>query len=268
MARWALENIASGTRAMGAQPVYAIIPMPKAKGNVPPRAVETLLSIAADAGFLVINMQDVYDGHDPDLLTLNGADNHPNAEGHRIIAERLYTELAGLPGVLAADGANVAAPGQAVEGWKIETREGSAATLESSRKDQWLRVAIAQIPQRVQSHVRLRQAPVPITQLHDYVLSFWMKADAPRPVGCGVAQGGESGELRGEYTTLKATTSWQEFKCRFKATATDPSALLLFDLGMSNVAVDFSNLVLRDLSTGSVVVTTDPSWRPPAPKVR
>jgi len=41
----------------------------------------------------VIDMQDVFDGYDHSTLVLSPSDRHPNAEGHRIIAGRLFGEL-------------------------------------------------------------------------------------------------------------------------------------------------------------------------------
>ena len=36
----------------------------------------------------------------------------------------------------------------------------------------------------------------------------------------------------------------------------------------SEAAVELSRVELRDLSTGTVVMSTDPAWKPPAPKLR
>ena len=55
------------------------------------------------AGFVVIDMQDVFQDSARDDLILNNSDYHPNAAGHRIIADRLYSELMAHPEVLAAE---------------------------------------------------------------------------------------------------------------------------------------------------------------------
>jgi hypothetical protein len=102
---------------------------------------------------------------------------------------------------------------------------------------------------------------MPITNQHRYVLSFWMKADAPRPVGCGVAQNVEPWTRLGEFTTLKATAWWQEFKCPFTATGTSTNARIFLDLGASKIAVELSGVELRDLSTGNVVISAAPPGR-------
>jgi D-alanyl-lipoteichoic acid acyltransferase DltB (MBOAT superfamily) len=96
--RWALHASVDATRAMGALPVLALIPMPHEPADFSGKA--GLLEQAAEAGFAVIDMQDAFEGHAPEGLTISNADYHPNAVGHRILAARLYTELAAHPGTL------------------------------------------------------------------------------------------------------------------------------------------------------------------------
>ncbi len=96
--RWALRTTAEAARAMGAQPVWALIPMPMEPHDFEGKA--GMLAMADQAGFTVIDMQDVFAGHVPDDLVITNADFHPNAGGHRILASRLYTELAAHPGIL------------------------------------------------------------------------------------------------------------------------------------------------------------------------
>ncbi|MFN8548520.1 MAG: hypothetical protein U0527_11325, partial [Candidatus Eisenbacteria bacterium] len=52
-----------------------------------------LLAAAARAGFHTIDLSGVYDGHRPEDLVLAPWDNHPNAQGHHLVADRLYDEL-------------------------------------------------------------------------------------------------------------------------------------------------------------------------------
>jgi hypothetical protein len=47
-------------------------------------------ALAEAAGFAVIDLTGVYDGLDPQSLRVSADDNHPNAEGHRLVAEALY----------------------------------------------------------------------------------------------------------------------------------------------------------------------------------
>jgi D-alanyl-lipoteichoic acid acyltransferase DltB (MBOAT superfamily) len=49
--------------------------------------------LAAEAGFNVLDLSDVYDGHDWRTLVVAPWDEHPNAAGHRLIADKLYEVL-------------------------------------------------------------------------------------------------------------------------------------------------------------------------------
>jgi alginate O-acetyltransferase complex protein AlgI len=66
---------------------------------VPPGAlpsediVEKAKAMARDAGYQVIDLGHVFDGHDAKSLHIAAWDTHPNAEAHAMIAERLYQVL-------------------------------------------------------------------------------------------------------------------------------------------------------------------------------
>jgi hypothetical protein len=98
MAQWAFGRIAAAAQRMHAQPIYAFIPMPRDRPE--PEAKAILFAQARAAGFTVIDMADVYAGHSEADLSLSETDFHPNAQGHSVIAERLYTELLRIPGVI------------------------------------------------------------------------------------------------------------------------------------------------------------------------
>jgi lysophospholipase L1-like esterase len=51
-------------------------------------------ALAEEAGFEILDMADAYEGRDPRTLWLGEWDQHLNAEGHRLMAERLYEALA------------------------------------------------------------------------------------------------------------------------------------------------------------------------------
>lgn len=52
------------------------------------------LRLAREAGFTIVSLEDVYRGHDVAAIRLAEWDDHPGAFGHRLVAERLYAELA------------------------------------------------------------------------------------------------------------------------------------------------------------------------------
>ena len=66
LVRLALETIASETRRMGAQPVFAVIPVPRMRASQ-----VTFISAAANAGLLTTDLRDVYVGHDARLLKIS-----------------------------------------------------------------------------------------------------------------------------------------------------------------------------------------------------
>ena len=56
-------------------------------------AAARLADLAAEAGFAIVNLSDVYDNQNREALRVAEWDWHPNAQGHRLLAERLYTAL-------------------------------------------------------------------------------------------------------------------------------------------------------------------------------
>ena len=57
--------------------------------NNPPSERPLVLQSARDAGFVVFDLLDLWRGRDAQALRIAEWDNHPNAEGNRLIAERL-----------------------------------------------------------------------------------------------------------------------------------------------------------------------------------
>ena len=299
VAEWALAQAAAEIRRIGAEPLYAMIPLPAKRNANTQKESRLLLSFAQAAGFLTLDLLNVYKGTtgaDIVKMALSANDRQPNAEGHRMIARGLFDGLTKMPAVLAADSperakkkatvraewnrelparkkaaeanaaklaktAKPAAPAVPIEGWTVEAPDGGQANLESSRKDDWMRVSISRVPKSASSQVRLRKAPVPIVSGRPYVLSLWLKADSTRPVGCRVAKAAAPFGLLGPATELQVDTWWQEFSCSFTATGSDANAQIFLNLGNSNTALELSKIQLKDVSTGEVVMSTDPAWR-------
>lgn len=90
--RVAYQSIADRARQRGVRLVWVFLPQVRAGSwqEETPQAVR----LAQEAGFSVINLQDMYDGHEVESLRLAEWDDHPNTLAHRLIAERLYKELA------------------------------------------------------------------------------------------------------------------------------------------------------------------------------
>jgi len=84
-------RIVRATRELGAIPAWVYIPTHEAPTT--PEQLATLIQLARDAGFAVLDLSDVYDGHDPATLQLSEWDWHPNAKAHALIADRLASAL-------------------------------------------------------------------------------------------------------------------------------------------------------------------------------
>lgn len=86
---FALSRIASEAHARGIRPVLLVRDLPAEQSP----AGQPLLGYAEREGFTVLDIRDVYQGHDSAELLLANWDKHPNALGHRLIADRLFQEF-------------------------------------------------------------------------------------------------------------------------------------------------------------------------------
>jgi len=95
---WSFHEIAARCRERGITPVLVFLAvLDPREGSLP---AEDVLALAAGAGFRTIDLSDVYAGQDTKSLELAPWDDHPNAIGHRLVAERLVQELEALTGSL------------------------------------------------------------------------------------------------------------------------------------------------------------------------
>lgn len=85
------DYLVSYSREQGIIPVWIFLPQVRdgAWQEETPAAVR----IAQASGFVVINLEDVYKGHDIVTIRLAEWDDHPNALGHQLVADRLYEAL-------------------------------------------------------------------------------------------------------------------------------------------------------------------------------
>jgi D-alanyl-lipoteichoic acid acyltransferase DltB (MBOAT superfamily) len=88
---WIYNRVAEQTRAKGALAVLVFLPQVR-EGTWQEETPETLRA-AESAGFVVIDMANVYKGQDVATIRLAEWDDHPNRRGHELIASRLYDEL-------------------------------------------------------------------------------------------------------------------------------------------------------------------------------
>ncbi len=92
------ELVAHRSIEKGIRPVWIFLPQVR-EGSWQEETPETV-RIATDAGFAMINLADVYEGRDKTTLRLAEWDDHPNALGHRLVADALYQALAANPATL------------------------------------------------------------------------------------------------------------------------------------------------------------------------
>jgi len=85
---WAYDQMAARCRARGVEPLAVLLPLLTPQSYDLDR--ELVLRSAEESGFHTIDLTGVYDGHDPEKLAIAPWDDHPNAEGHRLVADRLY----------------------------------------------------------------------------------------------------------------------------------------------------------------------------------
>ena len=99
--RWAiLENVyrqaVAECRERGVVAVWVLIP--RVGKPIAPADRARLIAAARSAGFAVVaDVSDGFDGFDPGDLAIAPNDFHPNARGHRVLAERIDAALAADP---------------------------------------------------------------------------------------------------------------------------------------------------------------------------
>jgi hypothetical protein len=88
---WTYRRIVETSRANGVLPVWIFVPT--LENPVREETVEHLASLAEESGFIVLDLSDAYDHQEVESLVVAYWDKHPNAAGHRLLAERLYQAL-------------------------------------------------------------------------------------------------------------------------------------------------------------------------------
>jgi hypothetical protein len=90
---WTYRRIVEIARRREILPVWVFIPALDISPSE--EALNTLRTQAEQAGFLIVDLSDVYSGHDKETLIVAEWDRHPNAKGHQLIADQLYQVLLG-----------------------------------------------------------------------------------------------------------------------------------------------------------------------------
>jgi hypothetical protein len=98
--RGVYRDLVAECRKRSILPVWIYLPIPAATGP----AIDGLpfISAAKEAGFEVVDLSDWSKGYSPAAVKLAATDEHPNALGQRLIAERLLAVLRERPELLPA----------------------------------------------------------------------------------------------------------------------------------------------------------------------
>ncbi len=87
---WTYSALVERCHAAGVVPIFVFLPLLEGDRGAD---IDRLLTTTAEAGFQVVNLRDVYDGHRESELRLAPWDLHPNVTAHRLIADRLLRRL-------------------------------------------------------------------------------------------------------------------------------------------------------------------------------
>jgi len=89
------RRMVAACREKGVTPVWVYIP--DVPGRADPGDRGPMLAMAARAGFITLDLGDVFDGFEQDRVRIGEWDQHPNRFAHVVMAERLRLELLRRP---------------------------------------------------------------------------------------------------------------------------------------------------------------------------
>lgn len=134
--------------------------------------------------------------------------------------------------------------------WSLVVLSNSEAHLEHLPSEEGaMRVTIAR---RVGEPwtVSLQQAGFQIEAGNSYILRFRARADASRSMSCAVGPNHAPWGFLGKDAEVDVQPEWKGFECPFVATDSDADARIFFNLAASDAAVELSDVVLHNRSTG------------------
>jgi len=90
--RWALGQIIEECRRRDILPVCILLPQDPGTEESPSEFAKAA-EACEEAGFVLLDLSNVWEGFDPEVLRTSEWDWHANAKGHQLIADRLYRAL-------------------------------------------------------------------------------------------------------------------------------------------------------------------------------
>jgi hypothetical protein len=91
MVAWTYQQVVATARENGMVPVWIYIPALELPSS--PEVTAELMAMAEEAGFVTIDLSDVYAGQNEKEIIVAEWDKHPNAKGQQLIARGLYEAL-------------------------------------------------------------------------------------------------------------------------------------------------------------------------------
>lgn len=92
MLKWAYRSVVKSSESIGALPVWVFIPWVDQETDA--QDIDYLAQLARDAGFMTMSLEGAYQEYgNRDSLQVASWDTHPNADGHTLLAEKLFNEL-------------------------------------------------------------------------------------------------------------------------------------------------------------------------------
>jgi hypothetical protein len=87
---WTYKRVVEVSKERGILPVWIFI---SALDESEIQDPTDLMRLAQEVGFTTIDLSDVYNGYNMETLIVAEWDRHPNAKGHRLMADRLFTDI-------------------------------------------------------------------------------------------------------------------------------------------------------------------------------
>jgi glycosyltransferase involved in cell wall biosynthesis len=124
--------------------------------------------------------------------------------------------------------------------WELRCARGNRACVVYPAADDTIRVEIETAVSAPPWDVQLNQAHFTVEAYRSYAVRLRARAEESRKFCVGVSRAHEPWSGLGLYETRALTHDWQELELRFVCDATDDNARIHFDLGGSDIAVEFA----------------------------
>jgi hypothetical protein len=121
-----------------------------------------------------------------------------------------------------------------------------------------VRVAIRKAETKDTWGIQLNQAQLRVKENHRYAVNFRARADSPRSIFVGFAKAHEPWSKLGLWKNIELTPEWRSFQEEFVASANEDKARIQFDVGGSDISVEFSDVSLISLPDGERIFPDTP----------